>query len=407
MKILQINNYHFLKGGSETVYLNTGKLLESKGHEVVYFSTHNEKNIDHGANEFFVKSANPMNQGFIGKIANSVNFVYSKTAYNNLKKLLQKEKPDIAHLHIFYGGLTSSILKVLKEFSIPVVMSVHEYKMLCPAYTFLTMDGVVCEKCAKGNYMPCVVNKCNKGNIVYSLIAALESKFRDKYYNYCRNIDHFIMVSKFIKDKHSNYISDIKEKSSVIYNFQNLSIEEISNKKDCDLVYFGRLSKEKGLLTLLKVLKQKRDVTLKIIGTGPISNDIEDYVRNNELDNVNVLGFQSGDDLWNHVKSSRFSVVPSEWYENNPMSVIESLFLGVPVIGANIGGIPEIVKEDHGYIFESGSVDELACKIDQALNLPEDSYLNYCKNAQVFAENSFSETHHYGELMEIYNSVLQ
>ena len=130
MKILQINNYHFLKGGSETVYLNTGKLLESKGHDVIYFSTLNEKNIPYGINDYFVNSGNPINGGLLKKILNFPSFLYNRSAYRNLNRLLVNEKPDIAHLHIFYGGLTSAILKALNECSIPVVMSVHEYKIL-------------------------------------------------------------------------------------------------------------------------------------------------------------------------------------------------------------------------------------------------------------------------------------
>ena len=129
MKILQINNYHHIKGGSDTVYLNTGYLLEKMGDEVIYFSTANEENIQEGSNSFFIKTSDPNEGGLLSKLKRIPSFIYSSKSYNSLKRLLKSEKPDIAHLHIFYGQLTSSVLKALREEKVPIVMTVHEYRM--------------------------------------------------------------------------------------------------------------------------------------------------------------------------------------------------------------------------------------------------------------------------------------
>lgn len=406
MKILQINNYHHIKGGSDTVYLSTGKLLEKMGHEVIYFSSSSDENVKEGQNEFFVPTEDPNEGNVLTQLKKIPSFIYSCANYRSLKKLIKKEKPDIAHLHIFYGRLTSSILKALKDESIPTVMSVHEYRMLCPVSVFMNNKGEICEKCAGKNYFSCVTSKCNKGSYAFSAISALESTFRDHFFNYKEYIDHFIMVSKFIQNKHSQYFSGIEKKSSILYNFKKLKIKNEFIKKEVDLVFFGRLSREKGIMTLLNAIKDKNKISLKIIGTGPELENILKFIQIHSLNNVRLLGFCQGDNLWNHISSAKFAVVPSECYENNPMTVIESLFLGIPVIGSKIGGIPEIVKKNHGFIFEPGKASDLQEKITEALKVSPKHYKEMEQSAKIFAEHNFSEEQHYHQLQKIYSNLL-
>ena len=388
------------------MYLSTGRLLEKMGHEVIYFSTRGEENVTEGQNPYFVPTEDPNDGGILKQLKKVPKFIYSRTSYHSLKELLKKEKPDIAHLHIFYGRLTSSILKALKEESIPTVMSVHEYRMLCPVSVFMNNKGEICEKCAGKSYLPCVTSKCNKGNYAYSAISALESSFRDKFFDYKKQIDHFIMVSQFIQNKHIEYFPDIEKKCSVLYNFQNLKNSDIPTKKEVDLVFFGRLSREKGIMTLLNSIKDNKDISLKIIGTGPERATIEEFIRSHSLSHVNLLGFCRGDELWQHISSARFAVVPSECYENNPMTVIESLFLGVPVIGAKIGGIPEIVKEEHGFIFDPANEENLKQQINRALGINQTDYEKMRESSKAFAEKNFSEKNHYKKLIRIYKNLL-
>lgn len=407
MKILLINNYHYIRGGSESVYLNTGKMLEKMGHEVVYFSTQSECNGSYGKNEFFIQKINFIEKSFIGKILGLPEFIYSNSAYTNLTKLINREKPDIAHLHIFYGGLTSSILSVLKKMKVPTVMSIHEYRLLCPAYTFLNNKNEICEKCATGNKIYCTINKCNKNNFSFSIVATLETYFRDFFFPHLKYVSHFIMVSDFIRKKHIEYNNAYSYKSSVIYNFHSTLLTEKSNKKIFDLVYFGRVSKEKGIFTLIKSIENSPQITLNIIGTGPEEENVKDYLKLKKINNISLLGFLAGKNLWKYVSTSRYTVVPSEWYENNPMNVIESLFLGTPVIGANIGGIPEIVKKSHGFIFESRSVIDLRRNIDDALNVSRDDYKMLSEKAIEFANQKFSENAHYHKLIKVYDDLKQ
>ncbi len=407
MKILQINNYHYLKGGSERVYFETSKILEKNGHEILFFSIKDDESDSHYSDKYFVKPFDYKNASYLKKIKYTAGFIYNIEAKENLGLLIENEKPDIVHLHIFYGRLTSSILPVLKKYNIPVVMSVHEYRMLCPAYIMRDNKGKICEKCANGNYFNCIRGKCTKNNFIYSSVAALECFVRDRFFPYEEHIDKFIMVSQFILDKHIQYKPSLKSKSEQIYNFIDLESYTPNFSHENYYLYFGRLSSEKGIMTLLNAWKKFPNLQLKIVGGGELEKDVKQYVDKYQMSNVELVGYLSGDVLFDIVKSSKFIFVPSEWYENNPMNVIESFALGKPVIGARIGGIPELVKEDfNGYLFESGKVDDLAKTIKKSEYMLDDDYTRFGKNARSFAEEHFNETKYYNELLKIYKALL-
>ena len=408
MKILQINNFHYLRGGSERVYLETVKLLKEKGHKVICFSTKNSKNEKTYYENFFVSDSDFLNKPFKEKIKLIFKFFYSKEAKQKLEELIIKEKPNIAHLHIFYGRLTSSILPVLRKYKIPTVMTVHEYKMLCPMYTFLDSQGKICENCAKGNYYHCILKKCNRNNLLYSFISALECYFRDIFFPWEKYIDKFIMVSQFILKKHLQYKPHIKNKAIQIYNFIDLDNFTPDYFHKGYYLYFGRLSREKGLLTLLKAWKDFPKLKLKIVGTGEMEPKIKAFIQRNKMLNVKILGFKNGEELKEIIKKSMFVIIPSEWYENNPLSVIESLSLGKPIIGSNIGGIPELIKDGfNGFLFKSGDVENLKNSIKRAESITKNKYFFLSKNARKFAEENFSKERYYTELIKLYSSLVK
>lgn len=406
MRILEVNNFHYSRGGSEAVYFNTSKLLENNGHEVIHFSMINDENISSQWEKYFINNPNYLNSSAFNKVKSAKTFLYNTEAQFNLQKLIEYKKPDIAHLHLFYGGMTSSILKVLKNNKIPIVATLHDYKLLCPVYTFLDQKNNVCEKCISGKYYNCLIGKCNKRNFFYSLIIALESYFRDYFYKPTKFIDKFIFVSKFALNKHIEAQPALNKKSVHLYNFvPNIKVDSPKITKGSYFLYYGRLSYEKGIKTILDTFKDLPNFKLKIAGTGPLAGIVKLSDRANK--NIDYLGYLTGDKLKEIVLNASFVIVPSEWYENNPMSIIETYALTKPVIASNIGGIPEIVVQGKtGYLFESKNKDSLKKILNMCYSIEDNNYYELCSNAYEYAIKEFSPYQHYKHLMKIFKSVL-
>jgi glycosyltransferase involved in cell wall biosynthesis len=404
LRILQINNHHFIKGGADRVYFNTSKLLEENGHLVLHFSSTNPDNDKSNDSKFFIGIGDNRQNNLAGKLNGVRNYIYNKAAYKNLESLIKKNRPDIAHLHLYYGGLTSAVLKVLKNMQIPIVQTIHDYRLLCPANAFLDNKNRICEKCKNRFYLQCSIYRCLESNFFYSSILTMEAYTRKYLIDPLDYVDHFIFVSKFSQQKHIEYDRRFLDKSSLLYNFSFIPEKwDLSRKKDY-VLFFGRLSKEKGILTLLEAIR-KTGLKVKIAGTGPLQKEVENFVAG--LRNLEYLGHKSGDELKQLISGSEYVVVPSEWYENNPMTVIESYALGRPVVGSEIGGIPEIVENSKtGFLFESRNADNLAQTLENAVSIGDIEYIKYSQNARSFAEKNFSPESHYQNLMAKYYKIV-
>ena len=402
MKILLINRYNFIDGGADRVFFNTCTLLKKHGNEVFTFSSTNEKNFFSDYSNYFVESIDYRNISFFKKLNQGRNYLYNKNASRKLNRLIIDLKPDVAHLHLFYGILSPSILKTLKKNHIPIVITIHDYRLLCPANAMLDRYSNVCEKCKNGNYLNCTFRKCSGGNFFYSFIITIEAYIRKYYINPIKYVDHFIFVSKFSQNKHIEYDNRYKLKSTHLYNF----IEETSSRNQTKgdyFLYFGRLSKEKGIKNLILAVKNT-NIKLRIIGDGPQRDELKLLLS--EVDNVEYLGFKSGNELNDQILNCSFVIVPSEWYENNPMTIVEAFSFGKPVIGSIIGGIPELIQEKTGFRFEAGNVASLKNSIYKANNLNENEYKALSDNCLSFAKENFSEDSYYKSLKKIYNSVI-
>lgn len=405
MRILLINNYHYIKGGADRVYINTSNLLSEHGHDVICFSSENRENETSAYSKYFVPIENSRNLSLFGKIRNSFNYLYNIRASKQLDSLVKDTLPDIAHINLFYGGLSSSILGILRKHKIPIVITVHDYRLLCPANAYLNSGGQICEKCNNKFYWHCTLDRCLEDRLFYSLILSIEAYIRKYFISPLKSIDYFVFVSKFSQNKHIEVDKRYKEKSSHIYNFSPIIPDHVSsNTKSSYFLYFGRLSKEKGVFTLLNAAKDSA-ISLKVVGTGPLSGDVESFCCNS--DNIAYLGYRKGEELESIIQGASYVVVPSEWYENNPMTVIEAFSFGVPVIGANIGGIPEIIEDGvTGFLFNSRDTADLASTLIKAKNIGANEYNEMSRNARNFALENFSSHSHYNKLMELYSNLL-
>jgi glycosyltransferase involved in cell wall biosynthesis len=405
MRILQINACHYQRGGAEMVYFNTSELLRRNGHEVLYFSTHGPDNDHSEFADYFVTNGDIRELSFAGKLSRSPSYLYNRKAAGNIKNLVNEFKPDIAHVHLFYAELSVSILRALKRLNVPVVHTVHDYRLLCPVNNFIDNEGKVCELCRDRHYTHCLKKRCSEGKISQSAMVMLEAYFWKYLVKPVDYIDHLIFVSKFSKEKHISFNNVFEGKSSQIYNFTNIPVTGESSEKGGYFLYFGRLSEEKGIDNLLEAFSKKPDIRLKIAGTGKLRNKVEQFARTNP--NIEYCGFKKGNELEDLIRKSSFVIVPSVCFENNPMTIIESYCLGKPVIGSDIGGIPEIVYPgESGFLFKHDDPQSLASIVEKASEISEKEYKNFSDAAIKLAREKFDPQIHYTKLMELYQNLV-
>lgn len=409
MKILLVNKFHYIKGGSETYYFELGKLLKKQGHEVIYFSMQDEKNLKEGSNEFFVKNVDfNSHQSPLELVKTGMKMLYSFEAKSKFEQLIIAEKPDIIHFNIFQSQLTSSIVDVAYKYGIPMVYTAHDLKSICPNYQMLNKKKL-CEKCLDRHYYHCAKNKCMKNSYAKSLLAMFEAYIYK--YNKCYNkIDVIITPSLFYKKKIAE-ANITKSKIIHIPNFLPINeIKENSIKKGNYFLYFGRLSHEKGIITLIKAYRMLDvEEKLYIVGTGPIQNIIEKYINKHNLSSkIFLLGFKTGEELNNIIRNSICVILPSEWYENGPYTIMEAMAMGKPVIVSNNGGLPELVNDgENGLIVNAGDIADLSQALFKMKVLDTEQYNTFCKNAKNRAISQFSSQKYVEKLIYIYQKLLK
>lgn len=399
MKVLLVNKFHYLKGGSEKYYFSLAKALEKAGHEVIFFAMKDEKNYSCNQEKYFVENVSK-DAGFKGKIKFLLNINYSKEAYKKMKELLKDENPDLVILNLVHKQITCSIIDAIKEYNpkIKIVWTMHDLITVCPSYTMLDGKGNICEKCLHGDFKNCYKNKCIHGSKLMSYLSYYEAKFikKNDYYN---KVDLFVCPSDFYKKK----LEEANFTKSKIVTLRNpLEIKELDDKNFVNgkyILYFGRLSKEKGVLTLIKAMKDI-NYPLYILGTGPIESELKQYVEENNLTNIKFWGYQTGDTLNNLVLGSKVVVLPSEWYENGPYSAMEAMAIGKPLIVSSLGGLPELVQDGkNGYIYNKDI--ELAEKIIKTLALNDDEYLKMSNASYLMAKQLFNADEYVEKLFKL------
>ena len=387
MKVLLVNKFHYKKGGSETYYFTLADALKEAGHEVIFFSMKDDKNIPCDQEKYFIKHSG-INGGIMDKLSLFLHISYSKEAYKNMTELLKKENPDLVILNLVHKQITCSIIDAIKEFNpkLPIFWTMHDLICVCPAYTMLDGKGNICEKCLDGNFNHCIYNKCVHNSYLMSWLSAHEAKQIRKHKWYDK-VDLYICPSEFYKKKleQANFT-----KSKIVCMRNPLPIDTKYECNDHDegyILYFGRLSKEKGIKTLIDAIKEI-DYKLFILGTGPLEKELKDYVISNHINNVEFKGFQEGDNLKNYIRNSRCVVLPSEWYENGPYSAMEAMALGKPLIVSSQGGLPELLKDGtNGFVFRN--FDELVSVILKIIICDTSDYSNLCESSLNMAKNYF------------------
>lgn len=402
MKVLLVNKFHYIRGGSETYYFSLAEALKCHGHEVVFFSMKDDRNFPCEQEHYFVA-----NRELKGSLKSRLNLlghmIYSKESSRNMTRLLKAEKPDLVILSLVHKHLTLSIIDAIRAYnpSLPVFWTMHDLIAVCPCYTMRNGKGQICEQCLQGSFAPCVKNRCMKGSFLMSLLSKYEADFirKKKWYD---QIDLFICPSEFYRRK----LTEGKFTKSPIVTIRNPlplnTVYEISESNDGYVLYFGRLSYEKGIKTLIDAAG-KTGRQLIIVGTGPEEESLKIYAAN--MPNVEFKGFQSGTALTDFVRNSCCVVLPSEWYENGPYSAMEAMALGKPLIVSNYGGLPELVIDGYnGYIHEPNS-DSLAACLEKMMHLSEEEYGQMARHSCEMARLMFDPDSYVSELENWFSRV--
>ena len=424
MRILLVNKYFYRKGGAETYFFALAEGLKALGHEVAFFSMKHPNNEPSYWSKYFVSEKDYVGDiSAFKKVQEASTLIYSFEAKRKFEALLEEFKPDVIHMNNVHRQLTLSILDApyLKKHHVPVVYTAHDYILVCPAYTMVNGHGEVCDACLDKHFMHAVKNVCVKGSRAKSALASMEAEFLKLHHSYDK-IDLIIAPSEFMKSKLEE--GGFANKVVALQNFLTDSQMEMARKvanthkfedavdgKRPYFLFFGRLSKEKGILTLVRAFLKAAGLTapydsagsdgavcratesseaandktilpsnwnLHIVGDGPERPEIERLVTNagsEAASRIQLLGYKSGEDLQREVGNARFSVLSSEWRENMPYSGLESLAAQTPVIGANIGGIPEFVVEGKtGFQFGSTDSVGLGRILRQAAATDKDAY---------------------------------
>ncbi len=400
MKVLMINKFLYPNGGSETYIFKVGDCLTAEGDEVEYFGMDNPKNVVGNSAESYTSNMD-FHTGKLARLLYPFKIIYSAEARRKLRKVLDQFEPDVVHINNFNFQLTPSILYEIHKKSkqsgkkIPIILTAHDGQLVCPNHLMLNpKTGGVCEKCLGGNFGNCTKYRCIHSSFLKSLLGTIEARLYKLLRTY-RLFDVIICPSEFLKIRLDTY-PVLKEKTMMLHNFIDAK-PEASTKKEDYVLYFGRYSSEKGIDTLLKVCSRLPEIPFVFAGGGPLENQVA------ALPNVENKGFLSGKELAKVIAEARFSVYPSEWYENCPFSVMESQQYGTPVLGASIGGIPELIQQGKtGELFESGNSVDLEEKIKH-LWYNKEICSAYASNCKELPFDTLQE--HCAKLRQIYQGI--
>lgn len=402
MKILSVNKFYWKKGGSETVFFAEKALLEQHGHTVVPFSMQHAGNLETPYSQYFVSESDYEKSGLLNKAKMAMTIIYSFEAKSKMQQLLEVYQPDVAHFHIFQHQISPSVFTPLKRRGVPLILTLHDLKPICPSYLNYN-QGEVCEKCYGQKFYQCTVNKCTKGSYVKSLTNSIEM-YLHYALGFYQEVDKYIAVSQFYRQK---MLANGFREDQVCYLPNPIAVEQyqVATEDKGYVLYFGRLTQEKGVDILLEAAKRCPGITFKIVGTGPLLPDLQAQALG--LTNVEFLGFKSGNELTDLVSQSAFTVLPSRWYENCPMSALESMAMGKPVLGARMGGIPELINEGvDGFTFAPNNPEDLAEKISLLHGYGKHKRQEMGMQGRAKIERDFAAEQHYQKLLDIYNSVL-
>lgn len=399
-QLLSINNYYYRRGGSETVFFEHNRVFEQAGWDVTPFSMHHRLNESSAWEGDFVSDSSPEgSESALSKAARAARAIYNVEAARRLRARLRASRPDVAHAHNIYHQLSPSVLVELRRAGIPTFLTLHDLKLACPAYKMYARDEV-CERCRGGALRNVVKQRCIKNSTAMSALVWLESTLHRWLDVYNKTVTQFVVPSRFFLGKFAEWGIDT---SRFIHVPNSVDVDALvpHGEPGDAFLYLGRLVPEKGVDTLVRAAALAR-VRLRIVGTGP-----EEPMLRALADSVGAAvtfsGYLSGSALHDAVCAARAVVIPSQWYENAPLSVMEASALAKPIIGADIGGIPELIRpDDTGIVFRSGNIDSLVDALVRVQRMPAGELKRMGLAGREWMRAEFSPSAYRDRMLSIY-----
>lgn len=405
MRILLAHKFHRLTGGAEVFYFEVGRVLEKNGHEVAYFSTTDENTIKSPYEKYFVKAPNFKSSNTLNQFKAFLKIPYNFDSKKKFRALVNDFKPDLIHAFGVATQISPSIFDVAKKEGIPLVVSLNDYKHICPNYK-LFHHNKLCEDCKGGKYYNAVLNKCSHDSLSFSFASAVESYVHSWLNIYRKNIDLFLFASEFMAKKTEEFWGKDSFKWGRLRNPFTISEKPVEEVRENYGLYFGRLSDEKGVELILNALKKKKEIPFRIVGDGPLMNELKRIVAEQNLNNITFLGAMWGEALEDVLYKAKFVVVSSVWHENFPYVILQSLAAGIPVIGSNLGGIPELLSQGRGLLFDVTNNQSLQEAIEK-INTDAELRSDVSNKGRLYVEKNFNETCFYEEIMSNYKRLLK
>lgn len=390
LRILQVHNDYQRRGGERTAIDAQTRLLRERGHTVLLYGRSNQE-IGHF--------------GLMEKAAFFPRAIYSRRTYAEIRALAAAERPDVAHVHNVFPLMSPAVYRALKDAAVPIVQTVYNFRLMCPNGLFYT-HGQVCERCKHGNMLHAVRWRCYRNSYVLSGLYAASIGLHRRHGTFDL-IDRYLAPTEFTARQLVEGGVTPEGRVDVVRYFVPDPLPELGpfEHREAHFVYLGRLSSEKGLWTLLAAIRHLPHVRLRMLGEGPLEGSIRAHLDDHHMSNVELMGFVDGQTKWDELRSATAVVVPSEWYENSPLSVIESLSVGTPVVASDIGSLPETVTDSEtGLLFRLGDSQDLAAKLGWLAAHPKEAHAMGRRARQV-AETLYSADRHYAQLLEVYRAA--
>ena len=390
MRILIVHNHYgeYATGGEAHVMCSEANLLNDHGHTVKKYECTNAE---------ITKDATKFNM-----VMHFANIGWSDLSYHRIKMVIKDFNPDIMHIHNYWFLLTPSVFAAAKDCGVKIVHTLHNYRLICPAGQLLRQNSI-CEKCIKGHPYRVLWNNCLETDNIFKAYLKLKIYLKTRSMNYLHDhVDAFIALSEFGRSK---FIEGGVDDSKIFVKSNFMSdpfAGEQSTGKKIGAVFTGRLSPEKGIITLIKAW-ESQSMDLFVIGEGPM----EDKLKESAPSNVHFIGKKSHSDTIEYVKKAQIFIFPSEWYEGFPLSLLEAMAVGVPIIASDLGPRNEMIEHKKtGLLFEPGNVKDLNEKI-YYLNSNEQNAKNMGKEARRKFLTTYSDEVNYKELLNIYKNALK